>query len=234
MTDDSLRHGKYRHEFKYAVNECQIEVIKANLENIMYRDAHASESSGVYNIRSVYFDDYYDSCFHENENGTDPREKYRIRIYNASTEYIALELKRKVSGMTQKDSVSITFEQASDVINNRFDSIFGDSVPLLNKFYTWCATRTASPKVIVEYDRVAYVYPDGNVRITFDRNIRSSDNVESFFDERIPERPVMPTGMHVMEVKYDEILPDFIYNAIHVDNLRQITFSKYYLSRNIV
>lgn len=31
----------------------------------------------MYHIRSLYFDDYYNSCYNENEIGTDPREKFR-------------------------------------------------------------------------------------------------------------------------------------------------------------
>lgn len=47
-------------------------------------------------------------------------------------------------------------------------------------------TRLLPPKVIVEYDRVPYIYPQGNVRITLDENIRSSSRVELFLEDQIP------------------------------------------------
>ena len=85
--------------------------------------------------------------------------------------------------------------------------------------------------MIVEYDRVPFIYPQGNVRITLDENIRASGRVDLFLEDRIPLRPVMPAGQHILEVKYDEYLPDFIYRTVQMENLRQTAFSKYYLCR---
>lgn len=87
------------------------------------------------------------------------------------------------------------------------------------------------PAVIVEYDRTPFVYRYGNVRVTFDRNISSSQDFEHFFCPHIHRRPIMPAGMHLMEVKFDEFLPDVIYRALQLEQLRQTTFSKYYLCR---
>ena len=47
----------------------------------------------------------------------------------------------------------------------------------------------------------------------------------------LPERPVLPKGQHLLEVKFDEYLPDYIYHAIQMTNMRLETFSKYYLCR---
>ena len=45
--------------------------------------------------------DYYNSCYMDNVNGADNREKYRIRIYNHSAKNIKLEMKKKIRGKTQ-------------------------------------------------------------------------------------------------------------------------------------
>ncbi|MBQ7283749.1 MAG: VTC domain-containing protein, partial [Oscillospiraceae bacterium] len=88
------------------------------------------------------------------------------------------------------------------------------------------------PKTIVEYERTAFVHPIGNVRITFDRNIAASRYTDSFFCEKTQGlTPVLPAGMHVLEVKYDEFLPDFIAKQLEIGILRQTAFSKYYLGR---
>ena len=87
------------------------------------------------------------------------------------------------------------------------------------------------PAVIVEYDRIPYVCRDGNVRITLDTNVASSRAVECFLDETIPKRPVMPTGQHLLEVKYDEFLPDAIYRSLQLHGLTQTAYSKYYICR---
>jgi len=85
--------------------------------------------------------------------------------------------------------------------------------------------------VIVEYDRVPFVHPDGNVRITMDLNISSSNQIERFLEPQIARRPVMPAGQHILEVKFDEFLPDYIKNSLELGNLRQTSFSKFYLCR---
>ena len=107
----------------------------------------------------------------------------------------------------------------------------GSQPPLLRKLSLLMMTRRMRPVVIVEYDRIPYVYKNGNVRITLDTNIRSSSAVETFLERQIPNRPVMSAGQQLLEVKYDEYLPDFIYRALQLHSLRQTAFSKYYICR---
>ena len=83
----------YRHEFKYRCTAAQLQVLKGRLDAVMALDSHAGAAG--YTIRSMYFDNYENQYYYENENGTDPREKYRIRIYNADASRITLECKRK-------------------------------------------------------------------------------------------------------------------------------------------
>ena len=93
--DSSLKENQYRHEFKYICSYGELKMLQIRLSGLMFMDSHAGRE-GVYNIRSLYFDDYYDRCLKENEAGTDPREKFRIRIYNHSSSRISLELKKKL------------------------------------------------------------------------------------------------------------------------------------------
>ena len=107
----------------------------------------------------------------------------------------------------------------------------GSQPPLLRKLTMQMMTRRLRPVVIVEYCRIPYVYKNGNVRITLDTNIVSSSAVETFLDPRISGRPVLPVGQQLLEVKYDEYLPDFIYRSLMLPNLQQTAFSKYYICR---
>lgn len=221
---------KYRHELKYPVTAAQIQLLKNRIHHLIPLDSHVADS-GTYNIRSLYFDDYDNRCFWENENGTDPREKFRIRIYNHSTERISLECKRKERGKTHKTSCPLTVEQTKLLMEGKTIPDIASQPPLLQKLTTQMLTRGLRPVVIVEYDRVPYVYKNGNVRITLDTNIASSKAVTSFLDPVIPKRPVMPLGQQLLEVKYDEYLPDFIYRNLQLNSLRQTAFSKYYICR---
>lgn len=221
---------KYRHEFKYEIDLSQTIILKEKLSRIMDKDQYVGEKES-YRIRSLYFDDYQDSCYYDNENGYDPREKFRIRIYNASTEKIRLELKRKEAGKTLKKSCEISKQQTEDLLNGKRILWEEDMPPLLKKFYVYQETRNLQPKVIVEYDRIPFVYKDGNVRVTLDMDICSSDKIEHFFEKDVLRRPIMPNEKHLLEVKYDEFLPDFIENTVKIKNLGQTTYSKYYLCR---
>lgn len=228
--DSSLPENRFRHEFKYLCSYGQLKMLQARLTGLISPDSHAGKD-GIYNIRSLYFDDYYDRCLKENEAGTDPREKFRIRIYNHKSDRIALELKKKVRGKTQKISCRLTEEQCRTLMAGEVPELDKEAPAVLRKLCLLMQTSLMRPKVIVEYDRVPYVYPYGNVRITLDENIRSSGRVDLFLEDQIPLRPIMPAGQHILEVKYDEYLPDFIYRTVHLENLRQTAFSKYYLCR---
>lgn len=228
--DPSLAENRYRHEFKYMCSYGELMTLKVRLQGLVSLDTHVGES-GVYNIRSLYFDDIYDTCYRENEAGTDPREKFRIRIYDHSSERISLELKRKVRGKTQKLSCLLTEEQCRGLMEGEIPVLQENSPALLRKLCLLMQTRHMRPKVIVEYERVPYVYPHGNVRITMDENISASNRTDRFLERQIPLRPILEAGQHILEVKYDEYLPDGIYRTIQSGNLRQTAFSKYYLCR---
>lgn len=221
---------KFRHELKYLISAAELQLIKNRIHHLMPPDSHTGPD-GAYSIRSLYFDDYADRCFYENENGTDPREKFRIRIYNHSTERIMLECKRKERGKTLKTSCPLSIEQTRMLMEGKTLPDFQHLPSLLQKLQLQMITRRMRPVVIVEYDRIPYVYRNGNVRITLDTNISSSAAVGHFLDAAIPKRPVMPAGHQLLEVKYDEYLPDFIYYNLQLQNLRQTAFSKFYICR---
>lgn len=227
----------YRTELKYFCTEAELALIENRIQNLCEPDPHAGEN-GIYRIRSVYFDDYENTCFYENENGTDPREKFRIRIYNENLSRITLELKKKRNGKNHKDNCPLSKEQLEAILQGHFsqsdivqEKLSQPQLALLNKFYLQYQMRLLRPKVIVAYERTPFIYTPGNVRITFDRNISTSRDLQSFADGNLQLRPIMPMGKHILEVKYDELLPDYIHNALQIGSLQRTTFSKYYLCR---
>ncbi len=221
---------KYRHEYKYPLSDLEAAIIKERLKTIMPLDSHVGPT-GKYLISSLYFDDYYDSCLSENENGIDPKEKFRIRIYNHDSSRISLECKRKERGKTLKTSCSLTKEQVDLIVSGK-RLVANDSMnPLLKKFIYQQNSRNLKPKVIVDYQRVPFIYKQGNVRITFDSDLSSSSQITGFLTGDYPTRPIMPVGSLLLEVKFDEFLPDYIYEVMQLENLTQTAFSKYYLCR---
>ena len=222
--------GKFRHELKYQMTLAQLRMIQNRVDHLLLPDPHAG-ADGTYTIRSLYFDDIYNSCYHENENGTDPREKFRIRIYNGSAEKIKLECKRKERGKTLKTACPLTVEQTRMLMEGHILPDIANQPEVLRKLILRMMTKGMRPVVIVEYDRTPYVYPDGNVRVTMDMHIASSASVERFLDAQLPKRPIMPSGQHLLEVKFDEYLPDFIHHNLNLHSLTQTAYSKFYLCR---
>ena len=227
-----MKEKRYRHEYKYPLSHGQILLEDAKISAIAGIDAHA-KGTGFYNIRSLYFDDYDNSCYMDNENGTDNREKYRIRIYNCSAEVIKLEVKQKYRGKTYKQSCRISLNQCRKLMQGEVPEKIEEGQQVLRKLAYLMETRLMQPKVIVDYDRVPYVYrqEDANVRVTFDKNIKAISDVNAFFEPDAGGRGILPLGQALMEVKFDDFLPDEVYALLQLKGLQASTFSKYYLCR---
>lgn len=220
---------EYRVENKYLVSDADLALLEARLKAVMAPDEN--QKGSCYEIRSVYFDDFLDNGMLENDAGVDCRRKYRIRIYDPAAQVIHLEIKEKMSGLTKKTACSLSREECLQILEGHMPLHFDGRKPL-NELQLQMRCCGLAPKAIIAYERTAYVHPTGNVRITFDRNIMASRWCDSFFDERVEGPvPVLPTGMQVLEVKYDELLPDFIAQQLQIGKLRQTAFSKYYLGR---
>ena len=215
-----LEADKYRHELKYICSELELRIVEQKLRAVMQPDSHADEN-GEYLIRSVYFDDYQRNRFFENEDGVDPREKFRIRAYNCFDGRISLEKKIKSHTMTGKKSCLIDRQTCMKMLSGQPIRDHLGQHPLLDEWIR--------PVMLGEYVRKPYVYRLGNVRVTFDRNISASYQAQAFFEPHISRIAVLPTGYHVLEVKYDDFLPDVIYRLIDSGHMRQTTFSKFYL-----
>ena len=222
--------SKYRHEYKYICDAMEMAVLCTRIRTLMSRDSHCDEN-GNYQIRSLYFDDFEDRCYYENESGIGERDKYRIRIYNADREIIHLEKKSKNRGMTMKKTCSIDEDICRCLmrgIRPKIQSMFSEDLRVMLQEME---QRCLRPVVIVEYIREPFVCQNGNTRITFDKNIRSSNEIDNFLEKDISARPIMEKGKGILEVKWDEFLPDYIAGQLQLDSLQWSSFSKYYLCR---
>ena len=211
------------------MTDADLLLLAGRLKNVMSQDVH--QEGDCYEIRSLYFDDLWDRCLEENEAGVDKREKYRIRIYDPRSDVIHLEIKEKNRGLTKKRSCDLSREACLAIMDGELPLNIDGRAPL-NSLQLQMRCNGMEPKVIIAYERTAFVHPSGNVRITFDRNIMASSCREDFLEDRVSGMvPVLPAGMHVLEVKYDEFLPDTIAQQLEIGKLRKTAFSKYYLGR---
>jgi len=216
---------KFRHELKYIINEAEKEVIRRRIGQIMQTDAHAKD--GTYFIRSLYFDDMWENSYEEKLAGTNERKKYRLRIYNLEDTIIRLECKRKEGQFINKISAKLSKEESDMLIQGKFEFLRERSEPVCKEFYMDCLYGQMMPKVIVDYDREPFVYPYGDVRITFDSHVRSGILEHNLFDDKLPVMEVLEPGQLIMEVKFTEYLPEVIRGLLRVDDSIYTAASKY-------
>lgn len=220
----------FRHELKHYINLFDYYQIRQRLRAIAHLDSHAGEE-GVYRIRSLYFDTPDDKALREKLNGVNHREKFRLRYYNEETQSVKLEKKTKLNNLGRKDTAPLTREECELLIAGETDWMRSSTLPLVVELYAKMQYQLLSPKTVVDYIREPYLYEPGNVRVTIDSKIRTGIHSRDFFNQEMPTVRSGTEDMIVLEVKYDEFLPDVIRNAIQLNNRRATACSKYAMCR---
>ena len=190
----------------------------------MKPDSHVQ--NGKYHIRSLYFDNIDDKALREKLDGVNVREKYRIRLYNHDHSFIRLERKFKHGGLGYKNSAPLTKEEAEAIANGEVAWMAQSDNEVILDFYAKIRNQGLRPTVIVDYTREPFVYSAGNVRVTLDYDIRTSLRCTDFLNPDCITIPIKDSSS-ILEVKWDNYLPDVIRNAIQLDSRHSTAFSKY-------
>ncbi|MBQ1888270.1 MAG: polyphosphate polymerase domain-containing protein [Firmicutes bacterium] len=214
----------YRHEWKHEITYMDMLCIRQRLRAVARSDPHAAD--GKYLIRSLYFDNAKDKALREKVDGVNMREKFRIRYYNGDTSLIHLEKKSKVNGLGTKYSADLTKDEAQAIVDGDTDWMLGCGRPLVEELYCKMRYQGLRPKTIVDYTREPFIYGPGNVRVTFDYDIRTGLGCTDFLD---PDCVTVPAGDApiILEVKWDAYLPTVIKDCVQTPGRRAAAFSKY-------
>lgn len=210
-------------------------VLKQRLALAMDIDKNSVNLDNTYFIRSLYFDDINSTAYYEKIDGVLYRKKYRIRMYNNDSSFIRLERKWKHNNMTSKDQLKISKENCINLLTNQFDNIDKELLnhSLMKEFITDIKVFGLKPSVIVDYKRLAYTYPISEVRITFDEKIKSGlYNCNLFNMDRITY-DVIDNDEVVLEVKFNEVLPEHISIILQTIPMYRQAVSKFALCRSI-
>lgn len=214
----------YRHEWKHEINYADMLILRQRLGAVMRLDENAA--NGAYRIRSLYFDTPSDTALREKLDGVSRREKFRIRYYNDNLAQIHLEKKSKLGGLGNKQSADLTKEEAQAIVDGNLEWMKNSERPLVRELYVKMTIQGLRPKTIVDYVREPFVFEPGNVRVTLDYDIRTGLGCTDFLN---PECVTIPTkdAPVILEVKWDEFLPDIIRDIVQLGNRRTTAFSKY-------
>lgn len=221
-----MNQPKLRHELKHSINYADYITLRRRLKLIAKQDPNVNEN-GEYKIRSLYFDNFNNKALMEKIDGTNNREKFRIRYYNDDYNYIKLEKKSKSNGLCFKRSAKLSVHQCNMLIAGDLDWMKYSSDPLIIELYFKMHYQQLKPRTLVDYVREPYIYEPGNVRITIDTEIRTGLNSKELFNKDLPTLKTNIKDLIILEVKYDEFLPGIIRDIIQVDNRRSTAFSKY-------
>ena len=198
--------------------------IRQRLRAVAESDPHAE--NGRYLIRSLYFDNLSDKALREKIDGVNLREKFRIRYYNGDPSVIHLEKKSKRAGLGTKYSAELTKDEAQSIVDGELDWMMSSGRPLVQELYCKMRYQGLRPKTIVDYTREPFIYRPGNVRVTFDYDIRTGLSCTDFLN---PDCVTIPAGDApiLLEVKWDAFLPSVIRDAVQTPGRRVEAFSKY-------
>lgn len=218
-----------RKEIKYLVPVEKINYLKSIFDNILERDKYGK--NGTYVVRTQYYDTLEEDDLFDNLSGIIEKKKIRLRTYFEDESTFKLEYKYKYNTDSTKYSLIITRDEAKQMENHKYDFLLNKKSELALFFYYKLLEGCYRPKTIVEYNRLAYIYPVSRVRITFDTNVRATAYPYGLFDERLNTFPIVSPNIGVLEVKYNEFLPSSLKHILEsIDTLPQAN-SKYLKAR---
>lgn len=220
----------YRHELKYAVDMGTYLALRQRLRAVMKPDRHAGPE-GRYTVYSIYFDNADDKVLREKLDGISRREKWRVRWYNGQLDHIMLEKKCKHNDLCLKCAAPLMEGECRALAAGRIDWMAEHDSGLVRELYARCMVQQLRPRVLVSYEREAYVYGPGNVRVTFDSRIRTSLYHRNLMDGAGSIRVEDAPGGCILEVKYDAFLPEVIRCLLQCGTIRRQAFSKYGVCR---
>ncbi|MGN0324790.1 MAG: polyphosphate polymerase domain-containing protein [Lachnospiraceae bacterium] len=215
---------QFRHEIKHEISHLDLLILRQRLGAVMRPDSHAV--NGQYVIRSLYFDNPDDKALREKLDGVNIREKYRLRLYNNDPSMIHLERKYKHGGLGYKETACLTAEQARTIVAGDTGWMSDSNNAVICNFYDHMRNEGLVAKVIVDYTREPFVYAPGNVRVTLDYDIRTGMRCTDFLNPECLTIPVRDSPC-ILEVKWDNFLPDIIRDAVQLEDRRCGAFSKY-------
>ena len=213
----------YRHELKYETDYDKAQLIRMQMKNMLQQDENAGPY-GSYVVKSLYFETPYNADYSDKELGVQFRQKIRLRSYGGADIY-KLEIKSKNGDVATKYSVTLDRNRAQQVARGQYGCLVDIGSRQALYIYHQLMTKVYRPLMVVAYNRYAYIQPAGNFRLTFDEDLRFSVSPQSLFED-MPLTGVV-TDKTVIEVKYDDFVPNWITDQLIKTGISAGENSKY-------
>jgi SPX domain protein involved in polyphosphate accumulation len=211
-----------RVEKKYYLNNRQYEQLAQALTPFMKMDDY-----GLHTICNIYYDTENFDLIRTSIEKPVYKEKFRLRSYGTPKENdkIYLEIKKKWKGVVYKRRVSMTLEEANRYLNHGIKPDFDSQI--LREIDYFISFYNPQPKVYLAYDRIAlYCIHDPEIRITFDKNIRSRNTILDLSKGDFG-KDLLDEGSRLMEIKVADAYPLWLADILSELEIYPTSFSKY-------
>ncbi|MDE7206802.1 MAG: polyphosphate polymerase domain-containing protein, partial [Lachnospiraceae bacterium] len=165
--------------------------------------------------------------------GVVQRKKIRLRIYDRSADKVKLEIKNKENDYSIKETMTISRDEAMMLLKGDYHVLAEYDNEISKKAYFNLRAYAYTPKVVVDYEREAYLLPVENVRLTFDKGVRAFRG-NGLFEENNAFVRVLAPEYVILEVKYDKYLPSYVESVLSSINMQRMSISKYCMARETV
>ena len=211
-----------RYEWKFILSAEQTDFFCERLKGHMEPDAY-----GLTTIQSLYYDTPDRQLIRTSVEKPEFKEKIRLRCYGQATETtpVYLELKRKASGIVYKRRTQTTVPEAERFLSGKAelqeDGQIEREITYFRDYY-----RSLVPACMILYDRTAYFEPDGDLRLTIDRNPRYRTE-QLRFDAAPVGLPLLGPGETILEVKVQDTIPLWLVKILSEGKIKHGSISKY-------
>jgi hypothetical protein len=219
-----------RSELKYYISNNEYTALVNRLKHLLKHDEHSVPGKGYF-VRSLYFDSYDDACLHDKQSGIMHRRKFRMRTYDIASESVKFEIKNKWNNQILKETATITRDSAEKIANCEYEELLTYGNPVLNKAFIEFTTKLYKPKVMIDYQRDAFMFDYFNLRVTIDKDLRSNNTDFNLFSSMAHAIPVIMEGKQILEIKYQGCFPEYLRGVIQLDSFERSAISKYTLGR---
>lgn len=157
------------------------------------------------------------------------KEKLRLRSYNTpdGNSNVFLEIKKKYKGVVYKRRVFLPLEEAIQSLEQKHIEPIEGQEQVCAEINYFLQHYQVSPAVFLAYDREAFYATDNpELRITFDRNLRSRNDHLSLVDGDAGNTFFQDDEV-LMEIKTTGAYPFWLIHALEECSIRPVSFSKY-------
>ena len=211
-----------RYEWKYILTAEQTAFFCERLNGHMEPDAY-----GLTTISSLYYDTPDKRLVRASLEKPEFKEKIRLRAYGPATDRtpVFLELKRKAFGVVYKRRVQATIPEVRRFFEGTLDL---DENGQIDREITYFRNyyKKLVPSCMILYDRTAYYEPDGDLRLTIDRNPRYRMDALTF-DHAPVGIPLLDPGESILEIKVQDTIPLWLLRIFSEGKIRRGSISKY-------